>query len=454
MLNKVREYIERHKLLTKDALHIVALSGGADSVCLLRMMKELGYRVEAAHCNFRLRGKESDRDEEFCRSLCKKTETALHVAHFDTRAYASLHGVSIEMAARELRYGYFSQLAAAIGAEDIVVAHHTDDSIETMLINLLRGTGIMGLEGIKPERDMIKRPFLCLTRKDIEAYLGEIGQDYITDSSNMVADVMRNKIRLNVIPMLEEVTEGAKQNIIRTMSNLTEAAKVVRHTIKEGMARCVEKTSDCNDERCGIELRVSIELLKQEPSPEMLLFEVLRPYGFNSSQISEIHHLAMENRTEGRRVWRTNSHTASMERDHILIGHEVDVPSMVIPECGTYVCREGIKMEIRVDEVNSDFTVSRNPLHATLDASLVKMPLTLRKIQSGDRFTPYGMRSMKLISDYLTDRKKNYFEKQQQMVLCDAEDEVIWLVGERVSQKVACNEKTIKVLSARYICDE
>lgn len=301
---------------------------------------------------------------------------------------------------------------------------------------------------------MIKRPFLCLTRKEIEAYLGEIGQDYITDSSNMVADVMRNKIRLNVIPMLEEVTEGAKQNIIRTMSNLAEAAKVVRHTIEEGMARCVEQTSDCNDERCGIELRVSIELLKQEPSPEMLLFEVLKPYGFNSSQISEIHHLAMEDRTEGRRVWHTNSHTASMERDHILIGHEVDVPSIVIPECGTYVCREGIKMEIRVDEVNSDFTVSRNPLHATLDASLVKMPLKLRKIQSGDRFMPYGMRGMKLISDYLTDRKKNYFEKQRQMVLCDAENEVIWLVGERVSQKVACNEKTIKVLSARYICDE
>lgn len=454
MLNNVRAYIEKHSLLNRDCLHIVALSGGADSVCLLRMMKQLGYRVEAAHCNFKLRGEESDRDEAFCRSLCEELGLALHIVHFDTREYASLHGVSIEMAARELRYGYFYQLAEALGAEDIIVAHHADDSIETMLINLLRGTGITGLEGIKPKRGRIKRPLLCLTRREIENYLGEIRQEYVTDSSNMVADVMRNKVRLNLIPMLEDITDGAKQNITRTMENLSEAAKIVRFTIEQGIARCVEKSVDTNDRRCGLDLKISIEKLKQEPSPEMLLFEVLKQYDINSSQIFEIHHLATEGSAEGRRVWHTNTHTVSMERDFILVGHEVDISTIVIPESGTYVCRAGRKMEIRIESRTPDFCVSKSPLCATLDASKVKMPLTLRKIQNGDKFLPYGMRGMKLISDYMTDRKKNYFERQQQMVLCDAEGEVVWLVGERVAQTAACNEKTIKVLSARYIYDE
>lgn len=454
MLNKVRAYIEKHRLLNRDSLHIVALSGGADSVCLLRMMKQMGYRVEAAHCNFKLRGEESNRDESFCRSLCETLGVELHVVHFDTREYAMLHSVSIEMAARELRYGYFYQLAEALGAEDIIVAHHEDDNIETMLINLLRGTGITGLEGIRPEREIVKRPLLCLTRKEIECYLKAIGQEYITDSSNLVADVMRNKVRLNLIPMLEEIMDGAKQNITRTMENLSEAAKVVRFTIEQGIARCVEKPCDSHSKSCGLELKIRIDDLMREPSPEMLLFEVLRQYGINPSQISEIHRLATEGGAEGRRVWHTNTHTVSMERDSILVGHEEDVPTIVIPESGTYVCGAGRKIEIRTEEKTEDFSVSKSPLLATLDASKVRMPLTMRKIQAGDRFVPYGMRGMKLISDYMADRKKNYFERQQQTVLCDADGEVVWLTGERVAQKAACNEKTIKVLSARYIYDE
>ena len=454
MLNKVRAYIEKHNLLNKNSLHIVALSGGADSVCLLRIMKQLGYRVEAAHCNFKLRGDESDRDEAFCMALCRELGLELHTVHFDTRAYASLHGVSIEMAARELRYGYFYQLAEAIDAEDIIVAHHADDSIETMLINLLRGTGITGLEGIKSERGMIKRPLLCLTRKEIEGYLGELGQEYVTDSSNMVADVMRNKVRLNLVPLLEDIVDGAKQNITRTIENLAEAAKVVRFTIEQGVARCVEKTYDIHDKRCGLELKIRVENLRREPSPEMVLYDVLKHYGFNSSQISEIYLLAVENTAEGRKVWHTKTYTVSMERGCIFVGHEVDAPTIVIPEGGMYICGTGMKMLIRVDDVTNDFIVSKDPLCATVDAVKVRMPLTLRRIQNGDRFTPYGMKCSKLISDYMADRKKNYFERHQQMVLCDAGGEVIWLVGERVSQKVACNEKTIKVLSARYIYDE
>ena len=217
MLNKISAFIEQHQLLRHDdAKYIVALSGGADSVALLLVMHQLGYRVEAAHCNFRLRGQESDRDEQFVAELCNKKQTPLHIIHFDTVAYAKLHQVSIEMAARELRYRYFEQLRQDIGADDVCVAHHQDDAVETLLMNLLRGTGIHGLTGIRPRNGHIVRPMLCVTRAEIVGYLDSAHQPYVTDSTNLVPDVVRNKIRLNVIPQLLALNPSASQNIART----------------------------------------------------------------------------------------------------------------------------------------------------------------------------------------------------------------------------------------------
>ena len=169
----------------RSPLFLVALSGGADSVCLLLAMKRLGYRVEAIHCNFHLRGAESDRDEEFCKRLCEREQIPFHTVHFDTKTYAEVHKVSIEMAARELRYNYFEQLRKAIDAEAILVAHHKNDAVETLLMNLLRGTGIHGLQGIKPRNGRIIRPLLCVSRQEIVEWLNMIGQDYVTDSTNL-----------------------------------------------------------------------------------------------------------------------------------------------------------------------------------------------------------------------------------------------------------------------------
>ena len=213
MLNKVRDFIDREGLLTPEGLYIVALSGGADSVALLRILHHLGYRIEAAHCNFHLRGAESDRDETFVKSLCSSLNIPIHLIHFDTAEYASLHQVSIEMAARELRYGYFDQLCKDIGASAVCVAHHRDDAVETFLMNLLRGSGIHGLTGIRPRNGNVIRPLLCLSRDEIEQYLHSIGQDYVTDSTNLVDDVVRNKVRLNVLPLLKDINLRAAENI-------------------------------------------------------------------------------------------------------------------------------------------------------------------------------------------------------------------------------------------------
>ena len=221
IIETVKSFIAANSLIPGEMewKGLVALSGGADSVCLLMICKRLNLNVEAVHCNFRLRGEESDRDEKFCEGLCEREGVPFHRVHFDTRTYAELHGVSIEMAARELRYDYFEQLRRSIQADAILVAHHRDDSVETVLMNLVRGTGIHGLQGIKPKNGNILRPLLCVGRKDIEEWLHTLGQDYVTDSTNLEDDVVRNKIRLNVIPLLQEINPSVSDNISLTASS-------------------------------------------------------------------------------------------------------------------------------------------------------------------------------------------------------------------------------------------
>lgn len=448
MLNKVREYISHHNLLDRNALHLVALSGGADSVCLLRMMQQQGYRLHAAHCNFHLRGEESDRDERFCKELCETCGIPFHIAHFDTRTYASLHGVSIEMAARELRYEYFAQLMEAIECEDVLVAHHSDDSIETALMNLMRGTGVAGLEGIKPVNGKVKRPLLCISREEVVEYLRSIGQDYITDSSNLEADVVRNKIRLQLLPLMEEVNPAVRHNILDTMCNVAEANKVLRQAIKQAVSRC---TTAHGPKKCGVVLTISIPALQQEASPEMTLFEVLRDYGFSAPQIREIYNNM--NAPSGR-MWRSETHTLVSDRDALIIGQEAEMPVMRIPECGIYIYKVHEKIELSLMPKPKDFLPSKSAYCVTLDADAVRFPLMVKTVSQGERFSPFGMKGTKLVSDYLTDKKRNYFERQRQLALYDAQGEIIWLIGERVSKGAACNDDTINVLTVRYLYDE
>lgn len=232
MLSKVADFIAKHQLLSPSGLHLVALSGGADSVALLRILRDLGYRIEAAHCNFHLRGAESDRDEQFVKDLCNSLKITLHLIHFDTAGYSSLHQVSIEMAARELCYGFFRQLCQDIGAETVCVAHHRDDAVETFLMNLLRGSGIHGLTGIRPKNGLVVRPLLGVGRQEIVDYLHSIGQDYVTDSTNLHDDVLRNKLRLNVLPLLKDINPSAAENIDKTARFLQETEKILIHSCR------------------------------------------------------------------------------------------------------------------------------------------------------------------------------------------------------------------------------
>lgn len=431
-IHRIEDFISRNHLLEKDGKYLVALSGGADSVTLLWVLHELRYQIEACHCNFQLRGAESDRDEQFCVQLCEQLGIPLHRIHFDTRLYAEVHKESIELAARNLRYRYFAQLKEDVEADGICVAHHQDDTVETVLINLIRGAGIQGLTGISAKNGDILRPLLCVDRKEILAYLEEKDQDYVTDSTNLVDDVVRNKIRLNIIPMLKEINPAASKNIAQAARHLEEANKML-----SSIAICGEKSEDGT-------LRVAVLEIESAASAEYALYSSLSPYGFRGKAITEI--LASLHSTG--KTWTSETHQLVIDRDCILIREKKTeaFQGMKIPETGCYVLPRGEKIKLSISERETDFSPSKEKFLITLDADAVTFPLHLRLAQNGDTFHPYGMKGKKLVSDYLTDRKKNLFEKQSQLVLEDAKGQIIWVVGERTSELCKIKEDTKKIL--------
>ena len=430
MKQKISDYISKHSLLSRDALHLVALSGGADSVALLRILRDLDYQIEAAHCNFHLRGSESDRDEAFVRQLCDSLGIKLHLIHFDTETYASVHQVSIEMAARELRYGYFLSLCKDIGAETVCVAHHRDDAVETFLMNLLRGSGIHGLTGIRPKNGQIVRPLLCVGRQDILDYLHSIGQDYVTDSTNLESIVLRNKLRLQVLPLLKQLNPKAVENIDKTANYLREAEKVYNAYFAADPDRYLSPVRICLDE------------ITKQPSPECFLHEWLSPYGFNASQIAQI----LDALTgESGREFLSATHTLLIDRSQLVLEpKQTEIKPLRIPEAGNYRFSPEILFSVKLTD---DLSISKSVECATLDAANIQFPLTVRQVASGDAFCPFGMEGRKLVSDFLTDRKISLLEKRRQLVVTAANGDIIWLVGQRTDHRYRITASTHQVLS-------
>lgn len=432
---RIHYYIEQQHLLNSNSKYLVALSGGADSVALLLVLHELGYHTEAIHCNFHLRGEESDRDELFCMELCDKLHIPFHRIHFETKEYALLHKESIELAARNLRYRYFEQLRKDVGAEGICVAHHQDDSVETILINLIRGTGINGLTGISPRNGYVLRPLLGVDRKEILAYLGEKGQSYVTDSTNLVDDVVRNKIRLRILPMLRAINPSASQNIAAAANHLAEAQKTLRALLAE--KQIVRMQGDI--------VSVDKKLILEQASPEYALYASLEPFGFRGKAIREI----LSGIDHIGKTWLSGTHQLAIDRDSILVRplQEYGSKPLRMPETGVYAIGEyGRKIALSLMERPEDFKPSKQSHVATLDADKVCFPLTLRLMARGDRFRPFGMKGSKLVSDYLTDQKCNYFEKQGQEVIEDANQQIVWVVGRRTADPCKITPHTRHIL--------
>jgi tRNA(Ile)-lysidine synthase len=422
MWSKVSAYINKHKLLNANDLYIVALSGGADSVALLLLLKEGGFNVHAAHCNFLLRGSESDRDEAFCVDLCRQLGVELHRAHFATREYAEAHKVSVEMAARELRYNWFEQLRKDIGAVGICVAHHRDDSVETVLLNMIRGTGLRGLTGIQPRNGYVLRPLLCVSRDEIEHFLAKRGQKYVIDSTNLETDVKRNKVRLQVLPLLRTLNPAVSDNIQRMVENVAEA-QIVLDSLLDNFKK--HNTLELSE-------------LEKYGSSEYVIYEWLKNYGFNGTQARQV----LEAET-GKIMSSSQGYDVLKDRERLIIERTLKpFNPMRIPEEGMYVLDEKMRLSLR----KCAAYVSKKPFVATFDAQKVVFPLTVRRVEEGDWMIPFGMRGRKLLSDLMTDRKMTVFEKRRQLVVVDAQDVIVWAVGLRIADSVAVAETTQSVL--------
>ena len=432
----VNKFITENALMNIRGKYIATLSGGPDSVALLVILVRLGYKVEAAHCNFHLRGEEADRDENFCRSLCSDMNIPLHVVHFDTFGYAEQHKVSIEMAARELRYDYFERLRKELRADGICVAHHINDTVETVLMNLIRGTGIRGLKGISVRNGYILRPLLCTTRKDIENFLSSENIASVTDSSNLVNDVTRNRIRLDILPMMEQINGNAVMNMARTARRVDEALKV----FDEAINKAVESVRISED-------KYSIEKLLKVVSPEYTLFTILEKYGFTPAQTEDIYaNLKAETGT----VYSSPSYNLLIDRGNLLLSPIDETISDEVLKIdsmeGSVSFGNELVFNITRNILTTGYSIKKCRNVATLDADKLKLPLIVRRVKTGDRFIPFGMKGSKLLSDYMTDRKFSLFKKKQQTVLTDADDNILWVVNERPDARFCINKLTSNVV--------
>lgn len=415
---KIRKFIEDKQLIAADSKILVALSGGSDSVALLRVLLQLGFLCEAAHCNFHLRGEESDRDELFVRRMCEELGVKLHVTHFETEHYAQEKGVSIEMAARELRYAWFEEVRCSTQSDVIAVAHHLDDSVETFLLNLSRGTGINGLKGIPVRNGYIVRPFLNVSRDEITDYLEFLHQNYVTDSTNLENVYTRNKIRLDIIPLFRQINPSFCESVSETANRLSEVAMVYQQAMKDALRRV-----------CISNQIVDINLLKKEISPSCVLHEWLFPLGFNASQIQDI---VRSLGSESGRLFYAKEWQLLRDREQLILrksDEKKSLPKLVVERV------------LRTPE----FQISRDSKKACLDAEKIHFPLELRKWESGDTFMPYGMKGTKKVRDYLRDKKRSLYEKEEQLVVVSG-GKIVWLVNERVDQRFSVTSETCEVL--------
>ncbi len=429
---KVSRYISRNCLLSDGARVVAGVSGGADSTALLLILKSLGYRIHAVHCNFHLRGAESDRDQQFVTGLCRSQGIELSVCHYNTREYASDHRISIEMAARELRYADFERIMNQCGASAVCIAHHRDDSVETLLLNLIRGTGLRGLTGIKPKNGHIIRPLLCLSRQEIEDWLHRIKQPFVTDSTNLETDYTRNKIRLELLPLIRSINPGADVSIADTARHLQQAYPFY--------IQSVGRTLDDVVSRDGDTLSVNTDRLRQAPSIEGLLFEILSPLGFNDAQISSV---ASSLDSQPGTTFLSATHRLTKDRDRFTLSPVSDnvIPPMILDtEPGSSITLpDGKTLSVTAAPAGSD--ISKDPQTATFDAALINGPLEIRPWRDGDYFIPFGMKGRKLVSDYLTDCKVTQSERRQQLVVTSGQD-IIWILGRRTDNRYRVSSST------------
>lgn len=432
LVKKINSAISGNHLLERQRKVIVAVSGGADSVALLCALLEAGYECIAAHCNFHLRGEESMRDMRHVETLADTMGVDLRIRHFDVPVLQAEKGYSIEMACRELRYVWFDELIASEGAQAIAVAHHREDNVETFMLNLLRGTGIAGLTGMKWRNGNVIRPMLHCTRDEIEAYLREKDIDFVTDSTNLSSEFKRNRLRNEVIPFIEDKFPGAADAIVKTMSNLSEAREIYGDAI----------TAKANIYTDGENIMLN-RLADQEPHCRTILFEILRKAGFNSTHVDNI--IASRHRSGA--VFSSGSAVLELDRGilHISPASEArygDKTEIPVTLDGDITYPVDIKVSRRTI---TGFRPRRDPYTIYLDSRACddNRLFILRHWRKGDRISPYGMNGSKLVSDLFNDAKFSPRQKRETWLLTDGQGRILWVIGLRASRHYAIGPTTV-----------
>ena len=432
MKNKVQQFISEKSLFIREEKLILGISGGADSVCLMHVFLELGYSFELAHCNFNLRGEESDADEYFVQELAKEHQLKIHVKQFDTLVYAAENKISTQMAARDLRYAWFEKLRIKSNAKYLAIAHHANDDVETFFINLVRGSGLKGFLGIKEKNNAIVRPLLSVSRLEIEQYLKDRGLVFREDSSNASVKYLRNKIRHELIPLLAQMNPSIQQTVKDEMRILDGVAQIYASKVEE-----VRK--DLTQEKNGI-VQLEISALLALNPLNSYLYELLSAYGFYAVE-------AISKALQGQsgKQFFSSTHQLVVDRENIFI-------SLLNKENEVFEITEKTISLVYPLEINfkvmADKTIIYDNNIAQLDIEKLKFPLTLRKWKQGDKFMPLGMKKFKKLSDFFIDNKFSIIDKQEQWLLCSGVD-IVWVLGCRIDERYKLESNTKKVYIAQ-----
>jgi tRNA(Ile)-lysidine synthase len=434
MLEQFLHHIEVNKLFNRTDKILLTISGGLDSMAMLHLFRESGFNIGVAHCNFQLRGEESKGDELLVSSTCVEAGIPFHVKRFDTEQYARASGISIQMAARDLRYNFFDEIASANGYHYVATAHHLNDGIETVLLNLVRGTGIDGLTGIPIKQQNIVRPLLFATREMIMDYASVHRLQWREDSSNASDKYHRNLVRNQIMPLLKKINPGLEQNFQNTIERLKGSALLASLTLRDFETKVVRK----EDERISINKKK----LKDQSAPVVTLWEITKQYGFNFIQCKDV----VEGEHQTGKIFYSQTHQLTIDRDDIIIStirQKIE---------GDLIVEHGIELVIRGDQKllfemigGSDFTLNKEVTVAQLDWNRITFPLTWRNWRAGDRFTPLGMASQKKLSDFFIDLKVALPDKEKVTVL-ESAGEIIWIIGYRISDHFKVTEDSQTVL--------
>ena len=435
MLELFIKYIADNKLFDKSDKILIGVSGGIDSMVLCDLFLKSGLKFAIAHCNFRLRGNESDGDEALVENFAKRKAIDYHVIHFDTNEYAREKAISIQMAARDLRYNWFNELLQQYNYQKIAVAHHADDNIETFFTNLSRGAGINGLCGMPLLNGNIIRPLLFASRSDIVRYSEENGISYRNDSSNVQSKYARNRIRLNIIPEFEKINPSFKATMLDNLEYLQAVRGFVNSEMDEIAANICRQKDD--------KLYLDIEKLKNLACLNLFLYHTLNNYGFKNEMIERI---ATSLNGEPGKQFNSHTHTIIKDRDYLIIA---PVTKQINEE---YYIEEGIAeifsplhLTFEIIEKQNQFETKKDSNIAQFDYAKLQFPLILRRWRDGDSFVPFGMTGRKKLSNYFSDNKYSLFDKQEQWLLVSG-GEIVWIAGKRIDNRFKINDNTQRVL--------